>query len=115
MTITVRNILDNNDTFRYICGQAMPATMARTIAKLVKELDKENEKFTAASQEIIQLYVNKETGQVDEDKQQDAEQAINKLADQEVEINASKLTVDMLEYLQLTPKQILELDPFIEQ
>ena len=121
--VTLNDIITNNNLFREIHSKPMPARAAFKVARLIRELDKENEMFDKQRIEIIKQYAKRdekgdfieENGQViiDENKIKEFQEEINSLLTTEVEINAEKLNIEDLGDIQLTPRQTLDLEKFI--
>ena len=103
----------------------MPARTAFKVARLIRELDKENEMFDKQRIDIVTRYAKRdengdmveENNQVliDDDKMQQFQDEFNALLDTEVEVNAEKLDIEDLGDIELTPKQIMNLEKFINE
>lgn len=123
--VTLNDIITNNNLFREIHGKPMPARTAFKVARLIRELDKENEMFDKQRIDIVTRYAKRdengdmveENNQVliDDDKMQQFQDEFNALLDTEVEVNAEKLDIEDLGDIELTPKQIMNLEKFINE
>lgn len=123
INVTLNDIITNNALFREIHSKPMPARAAFKVARLIRELDKENEMFDKQRIEIVNKYAkHDENGQIieennqiliDEDKFAEFQEEINSLLSTEVEVNAEKLAVEDLDNMELTPKQTMDLEKFI--
>ena len=122
--VTLNDIITNNNLFREIHSKPMPARTAFKVARLIRELDKENEMFDKQRIDIVTRYAKRdengdmveENNQVliDDDKMQQFQDEFNALLDTEVEVNAEKLDIEDLGDIELTPKQIMNLEKFIK-
>ena len=123
--VTLNDIITNNNLFREIHSKPMPARTAFKVARLIRELDKENEMFDKQRIDIVTRYAKRnengdmveENNQVliDDDKMQQFQDEFNALLDTEVEVNAEKLDIEDLGDIELTPKQIMNLEKFINE
>ena len=123
--VTLNDIITNNNLFREIHSKPMPARTAFKVARLIRELDKENEMFDKQRIDIVTRYAKRdengdmveENNQVliDDDKMQQFQDEFNALLDTEVEVNAEKLDIEDLGDIELTPKQIINLEKFINE
>jgi len=123
--VTLNDIITNNNLFREIHSKPMPARTAFKVARLIRELDKENEMFDKQRIDIVTRYAKRdengdmieENNQVliDDDKMKQFQDEFNALLDTEVEVNAEKLSIDDLGDIELTPKQIMNLEKFINE
>ena len=96
--VTLNDIITNNNLFREIHSKPMPARTAFKVARLIRELDKENEMFDKQRIDIVTRYAKRdengdmieENNQVliDDDKMQQFQDEFNALLDTEVEVNA---------------------------
>ena len=120
--VTLNDIITNNNLFREIHSKPMPARTAFKVARLIRELDKENEMFDKQRIDIVTRYAKRnENGEennqvlIDDDKMQQFQDEFNALLDTEVEVNAEKLDIEDLGDIELTPKQIMNLEKFINE
>mgnify|MGYP006989001954 CR=1 FL=1 len=123
--VTLNDILNNNETFRGIYEKPMSARTAFKVARLIRELEKENNTFDKSRIDIIMKYAERdEEGNVIEGNGQvqiapeyldDFHNELNDLLNTEITVNAEKLSVEDFDNMQLTPKQILDLEKFIEE
>ena len=123
--VTLNDIITNNNLFREIHNKPMTARAAFKVARLIRELDKENEMFDKQRIEIIKQYAKRdengdmveENNQViiDENKLNEFEKEFNSLLETQVEVNAEKLNIEDLGDIQLTPQQTMSLEKFINE
>ena len=121
--VTLNDIITNNSLFREIHSQPMPARAAFKVARLIRELDKENEMFDKQRLEIVNRYAKRDENNdimeennqilIDENKFTEFQKEIDSLLSTEVEVNAEKLNIEDLGDIELTPKQTIDLEKFI--
>lgn len=120
----VSNILINLDFFRQLSNQPLPVKTAFEIARLIRELDRENETFEKCRLEIIKKYASfDENNNIIYDEHNNilmspeqtsaCNEDLIQLMNNIVHINAEKIDISIIEDLQVTPAQILSLEPFI--
>ena len=123
INVTLNDIISNNNLFREIHSKPMPARAAFKVARLIRELDKENEMFDKQRIDIVTRYAKRdENGNVmeqdnqiliDDDKMEEFQNEFNSLLETEVAVNAEKLDIDDLGDIELTPRQTMDLEKFI--
>lgn len=122
---TLNDILNNNDIFRQVYQLPMPARTAFKIARLIRELEKENTTFNESRDKILEKYAMRDDNgammqednqvMISPDRAEDFQKEIDSLLKTSVEINADKLTLDDLADVSLSPKQIIDLGNFLEE
>lgn len=122
---TLNDILNNNDIFRQVYQSPMPARTAFKIARLIRELEKENTTFNESRDKILEKYAMRDDNgammqednqvMISPDRAEDFQKEIDSLLKTSVEINADKLTLDDLTDVSLSPKQIIDLGNFLEE
>lgn len=122
---TLNDILNNNDIFRQVYQSPMPARTAFKIARLIRELEKENTTFNESRDKILEKYAMRDDNgammqednqvMISPDRTEDFQKEIDSLLKTSVEINADKLTLDDLADVSLSPKQIIDLGNFLEE
>ncbi len=122
---TLNDILNNNDIFRQVYQSPMPARTAFKIARLIRELEKENTTFNESRDKILEKYAMRDDNgammqednqvMISPDRAEDFQKEIDSLLKTSVEINADKLTLDDLADVSLSPKQIIDLGNFLEE
>ena len=123
--VTLNDILNAGEAFSNMMTQSVKGSTAFKIARLARELSKENETFNTERQKMLQEYcVKDENGQLETDDNDNVKILPDKigefnkefkaLLDTEVEINADKLSIDTLDEFDLTPQQMIFLDKFFE-
>lgn len=123
--VTIKNILNNIKTFQQLSEESLPIKTAFCIARLIRELDKENAVFEDCRKKIIEKYAEKtETNEIKTDLrdniiiQKEYLEEFNKeildLLETVVNINAEKIELDNIENIKLTPAQAIALEPFLK-
>lgn len=123
--ITLNDVLNASEAFSNMMTQSVKGSVAFKIARLARELNKENETFNTERQKMLEIYcVKKDNGELDvnengnvkilPDKVDEFNLEFQALLDTEVEINADKLSLDTLDEFDLTPQQMIFLDKFFE-
>lgn len=125
ITITVQDIVSSINTFKAIAAQQLPVKTAYSIARLIKEIDRENEIFISARQSLINKYGQRdedgnlisEDGNlyIQKDKIQIFKEELQELLNSEIELNAEKISVENLGDVQLTSLQVSEILAFIKE
>lgn len=122
--VNLNEVLNSIDAFRALSEQKLPAKAAFQIARLIRELDKENKTFDEARIKALKEYCElddngeiktNENGNVTiaPDKIEEYNKRIQELLNTKVQINAEKIALNLLEELELKPVEMLNLEPFI--
>ena len=123
--VTLNDIVNSSSTFRELSEKQLPIRVAFKIARLIRELDKENVTFENSRKAIIEKYAMRdETGKItqadngniilQQDKIIECNNELNELLSTEVEINADKISIEELEKIEMTPAQVYNIEAFIE-
>ena len=123
--VSLNDIVNSASTFRELSEKQLPIRVAFRIARLIRELDKENATFESSRRAIIEKYAMRdETGKItqadngniilQQDKIEDCNNELNELLSAEVEINADKISIEDLEKIEMTPAQVYNIEAFIE-
>lgn len=124
--VTLNDILNNAEVFREISAKTLPVKTAFKVARLIRELDKENATFDESRRKIIEKYAEREeSGEIKQtsegniviqpDKIEECNREMIELLNTTIDINADKLNIDALGDIELTPTQMLGLEAFIEE
>lgn len=124
--VTLNDILNSISIFREISMKVLPVKTAFRVARLIRELDKENATFDESRRKIIEMYAERDEDgnykQTDEgnviiqqDKAKECNDAMVDLLNTTVEINVDKLNLDDLGDIELAPTQALAMEAFIEE
>lgn len=123
--VNLNNIVNSASTFRELSEKQLPIRVAFRIARLIRELDKENATFESSRRAIIEKYAMRdEAGKIaqanngnillQQDKIEDCNNELNELLSTEVEINADKINIEDLDKIEMTPAQVYNIEAFIE-
>lgn len=126
INVTLNDILNSAETIREISNKSVPVKTAFRIARLIRELDKENATFDESRRKIVEKYAERdeaggmkqtEDGNVilQQDKIAECNGEMIDLLNTTIEINAEKLHIEDLGDIELTPTQMLGLEAFIEE
>ena len=125
ITIRLNDILNSIPIFRNISNQPLPIKIAYQVARLIRELDKESTTFDESRRKIIEKYAERdESGEykLTEDgniiiKPEDIEMCnreMTELLETSIEINVEPLNINNFTATELTPAQMLSLEPFFD-
>lgn len=125
ITIKLSDLVNSTETLRKLSQKDFKAKLAWTIARLLKSAESEIQSFNDTRMNLIKKYGEKdENGElVTDDKGNckippealnDFNVEFNELTNSEVEINANKIKMELLEDLDFTPSDMAVLEPFVE-
>lgn len=123
--IKVSDLLNATETLQKLSQKELKAKLALSIARLLKEAEREIQNFNEVRMNLINKYGEKdEKGELITDDKGNCKiipdgietfsKELNDLVTTDVEINANKLKLDDLENLDFTPGDMVALEPFIE-
>jgi len=124
--ITLNDILNNAEIFRELSTKSLPVKTAFKVARLIRELDKENITFDESRRQIIEKYAERDENgiikqtpegniQLQPDKIEECNNELVELLNTTIEINVDKISIDALEDIKITPAQMINLEAFIEE
>ena len=125
ITMTLNDIFNAVPTLREISGKEFPGFVTFKIARIIRELDKEIQLFEAEREKIAYKFGEKDdNGQlivldngnikIPDESITECNQELQALFNTEIEINASKLPVNIFETIEMTPTQAMNLEPIVE-
>ena len=125
ITMTLNDIFNAVPTLREISNKEFPGFVTFKIARIIRELDKEIQLFEAEREKIAYKFGEKDdNGQlivldngnikIQDESIAECNQELQALFNTEVEINASKLPVNIFETIEMTPTQAMNLEPIVE-
>lgn len=130
MKITINQLLAAEPVLNKLASaECETATMAYSLAKIMKNISEELSLINQARNQLAQKYgerdeqgelkLNKQTGTIpiEESKQQDYVQEVNELLKQECEINIQPLPLDAIGKeinIKLSANSLLAIEPFIK-
>lgn len=124
--VTLNDILNNAEIFRELSAKALPVKTAFKIARLIRELNKENTTFDESRRQIIEKFAERDENgrikqtpegniQLQQDKIEECNNELVELLNTTIEINVDKINIDALGDIELTPAQMINLEAFIEE
>lgn len=124
--VTLNDILNNAEIFRELSTKSLPVKTAFKVARLIRELDKENTTFDESRRQIIEKYAERDENgiikqtaegniQLQQDKIEECNNELVELLNTTIEINVDKISIDALGDIQITPAQMINLEAFIEE
>lgn len=124
--VTLNDILNNAEIFRELSTKVLPVKTAFKVARLIRELDKENITFDESRRKIIEKYAERDDNgvikqtpegniQLQQDKIEECNNELVELLNTTIEINVDKINIDALSDIELTPAQMINLEAFIEE
>lgn len=126
MTITLQNILEAQEIMQNLSTKVLRGRTAYQVARLLKRLDAELSTYNDTRLKLIEQYAKKkEDGsyelndrneyQFTEENMQAYVGEINNLLQEKIEIDANPLKLDDLLDLDFTPREMVALEPFVEE
>lgn len=123
--IKLGDLVDSTETLQKLSQKELKARLALSIARLLKEAEREIQYFNDTRMNLIRKYGTKdENGElitddrgnckIDDANLTEFSSELNDLIAVEVELNAGKIKIDLLENLDFTPGDMAVLEPFIE-
>ena len=123
--VKIADLLNSTETLQKLSQQDFKAKLAWSIARLLKSAESEIQSFNETRMNLIRKYGEKdENGELITDdknnckiKNEVIEQfsaELNELINTEVEINANKIDIKLLEDINFTPNDMAVLEPFVE-
>jgi len=125
ITIKLSDLVNSTETLQKLSQKDFKAKLAWSIARLLKAADVEIQSFNEARVALIKKYGAKdENGElIMDDKGNckippealgDFNVEFNELTNSEVEINANKIKIELLEDIDFTPSDMATLEPFVD-
>lgn len=123
--VKISQLVDSTDILRKLSQKDFKAKLAWSIARLLKAAETEIQSFNDTRMSLINKYGQKdENGQLITDEKgncqieheclTDFSNELNELLNTEIEINANKIDIALLEDLEFTPADMAQLEPYIE-
>lgn len=125
ITVKLSDLVNSTETLQKLAQKSFKAKLAWSIARLLKAADTEIQGFQDARLNLIKKYGEKdENGNlVSDDKGNckippeftaDFNTEFAELINSEVEINANKIKIELLEDIDFTPSEMAILEPFVD-
>lgn len=126
INIKMSDLLNSTETLQKLSQKELKARLALSIARLLKEAEREIQNFNEVRMNLIKKYGEKdENGELITDDNGNCKivpdgvevfsKELNEAISTEIEINANKLRIDDLDNLDFTPSDMAVLEPFIEE
>ena len=125
INVKISDLLNSTDTLQKLSQKDFKAKLAWSIARLLKAAEGEIQSFNDTRMNLIKKYGEKdENGELITDEKGNCKivnesmnefsTELNDLINSEVEINANKIDIGLLEDLEFTPSDMAVLEPFVE-
>lgn len=125
INVKIADLLNSTETLQKLAQKDFKAKLAWSISRLLKAAEKEIQEFNETRMNLIKKYGDKdENGELVTDEKgnckidnahlQEFTSELNDLISAEVEINANKIDIELLEDIEFTPSDMATLEPFIE-
>lgn len=122
--VKISDLLNSTDTLQKLSQKDFKAKLAWTIARLLKAAEKEIQEFNETRMNLIKKYGEKDENdelitddkgncKIPEEVLEPFSNELNELINTEVEINANKINIALLEDIDFTPADMAALDPFV--
>jgi len=125
ISITLDQIVKSVDILKTLSKQDLNARLAYKICKIILAVDEEYNAFQDTRMKVITKYGEKnEDGTIKNDNGQvmilpenveDAQRELKELLETQVNLNVNALTIDELENCTISPADMINLMPFIEE
>ena len=123
--VKIAELLNSTDTLQKLSQKDFKAKLAWSVARLLKNAEKEIQEFNDTRMELIKKYGEKDDqGELITDEKGNCKilpdsiseftNELNELIETEIELNANKIDIDLLENIDFTPAEMALLEPFIE-
>lgn len=126
ITVKISDVVNSMEILQKLAQQNFKAKLALSIARLLKAVEVEIQTFNTTRIDLIKKYGTKdENGElitndegnciIDPESIEIFNKEFSDLLNTEIEINANKINVDLLEERDFTPSEIAALEPFLEE
>lgn len=123
--VKISELLNSTETLQKLSQKDFKAKLAWSISRLLKTAENEIQAFNDTRMNLIRKYGEKDDNgelitddkgncKINSDCIEQFNKEFSELIDTEVEINANKLTFNMLENIDFTPSDMAILEPFVE-
>lgn len=124
--VKIVDIVNSTEILQKLAKQNFKAKLALSIARLLKQAEPELQTFNTTRIDLIKKYATKdENGEIITDEKgncnlepeatREFNEELNDLLNTEIELNANKINLNLLEDLDFTPQEIATLEPFLEE
>lgn len=123
--VKISDLLNSTETLQKLSQKDFKAKLAWSIARLLKAAEAEIQSFNETRMNLIKKYGEKdENGELVTDEKgnckignevlEEFSTELNELIGSEVEINANKIDMKLIEDIDFTPADMAVLEPFVE-
>ena len=124
ITVKISDLLNSTEALQKLANKELKAKLAWTISRLLKAAEAEIQNFNDTRMNLIRKYGEKdENGELITDEGgnckiiaetvEDFNKELNELINTEIEINANKINIGLLENIDFTPAEMAILEPFV--
>ena len=125
ITLTLNDIFNAVPTLREISTKEFPGFVTFKIARIIREFDKEIQLFETEREKIAYKFGEKDENgalivldngnvKIPENKIAECNIELQELFNTEIEINISKLPIEIFETIEMTPLQAINLEPIVD-
>lgn len=125
INVKISELLNSTETLQKLSQKDFKAKLAWSVARLLKAADSEIQDFNKTRMNLIEKYGEKdENGElvtdekgnckIEDDMIAEFTSELNELINTEVEINANKIDIELLEDINFTPSDMTALEPFVD-
>ena len=125
INVSIEQILNSTETLQKLSQKDFKAKLAWSIARLLKAAEAEIQSFNEARLNLIKKYGEKDdAGELITDENGNCKieagstekfsNELSELIKTEVEINANKIDINLLEDIDFTPSDMAILEPFVD-
>lgn len=126
ITVKISDVVNSMEILQKLAQQNFKAKLALSIARILKAVEVEIQTFNTTRIDLIKKYGTKdENGElitndegnciIDPESIEIFNKEFSDLLNTEIEINANKINVDLLEERDFTPSEIAALEPFLKE
>ena len=123
--VKISDLLNATETLQKLAQKDFKAKLAWTISKLLKQAETEIQSFNETRMTLVKKYGEKDENDelITDDKGNckivqecidDFSNELDELLNTEVEINANKIQMSLLEDIEFTPADMAVLEPFVD-
>ena len=124
ITIKMQDLLNSTEILQKLSQKDFKAKLAWSIARLLKAAEKEIQEFNETRLNLIKKYGEHDEGgdlitdengncKISPESVEQFTSELNELVNTEIEINANKIDIELLENTEFTPSDMSLLEPFI--
>ena len=127
ITMTINDLLNIAPVLRELINKPFRGATAFKLARLMRELDKENALFEESRMKLIEKYGKKDENgtlimtedgsniKLQEDKLEECNEEMINLISTQIEINADKIPLSAFEEIEIAPSQAISIEILIEE